>query len=187
MCVCVCDLIFNDPDPLLMLFNFFKTSFTKYATIRIHFFYSYAYENSDKTELTGYKQDGVISTLNGKPLKSVDQFIYLGSNISSTESDFNIGKAWTTVDRLLLHHLDFSKTPGEKGSCELNKDAVYYIEQILEAAPYKIKAVWSLISHLTTAPPPVRRPRHARHCWRTYVNFSPTFLVDMGTPVWLTI
>ena len=32
-----------------------------------------------------------------------DQFIYLGSNISSTESDFNIliGKAWTTIDRLM--------------------------------------------------------------------------------------
>ena len=30
------------------------------------------------------------SPLNGKPLKLIDQFIYLGSNISSTESDINI-------------------------------------------------------------------------------------------------
>ena len=33
--------------------------------------------------------NGVIS-FNVKPLKLVDQFIYLGSNISSTESDVNI-------------------------------------------------------------------------------------------------
>ena len=38
------------------------------------------------------------------PLKLVDQFIYLGNNISSTESNVNIGivKAWTTVDKLLI-------------------------------------------------------------------------------------
>ena len=34
----------------------------------------------------------------------MDQFIYLGSNISSTESDVNIriGKAWTFIDRLTI-------------------------------------------------------------------------------------
>ena len=49
-----------------------------------------------------FNQDGVISTLNVKPLKLVDQFIYLSSNISSTESDVNIcmGKAQITIDRL---------------------------------------------------------------------------------------
>ena len=43
-----------------------------------------------------------ISTLNDKPLKLVDYFIYLSSNISSSESDFNlrIGKAWTAIDSL---------------------------------------------------------------------------------------
>ena len=35
-----------------------------------------------------FKQDTAI-TLNDKLLKQVDQFIYLGSNISSTESDIN--------------------------------------------------------------------------------------------------
>ena len=40
--------------------------------------------------------------LNGQPLIVVDQFTYLSSNISSTESDLNkrIGKAWTAIDRL---------------------------------------------------------------------------------------
>ena len=38
--------------------------------------------------------------LNGKPMKIIDQFIYVGSNISSTESDvdIHIGKAWTTIN-----------------------------------------------------------------------------------------
>ena len=49
-----------------------------------------------------FNQDNAISSLNGKPLKLVDQFIYLGSNISSTKSDVNIciGKAWTAIDSL---------------------------------------------------------------------------------------
>ena len=47
------------------------------------------YVNSDKTELMCFKKDSAIS-LNGKPVKSIDQFIYIGNNISSTESDVNI-------------------------------------------------------------------------------------------------
>ena len=46
--------------------------------------------NVDKTEFMCFKQDRAISTLNGKPLKLIDLFTYLGSNISSTESDVNI-------------------------------------------------------------------------------------------------
>ena len=34
-----------------------------------------------------FNPDGAFYSLNGKPLKSVYQFIYLSSNISSTESD----------------------------------------------------------------------------------------------------
>ena len=37
------------------------------------------------------------TTLSGKPLKLVDRFIYLGSNIS-TES--NVNKVWNVGDRL---------------------------------------------------------------------------------------
>ena len=49
------------------------------------------------------KQDGAISSLSCNLLKSVDQFIYLDSNISSRESDVNIrkGNAWAATDRLL--------------------------------------------------------------------------------------
>ena len=42
----------------------------------------------------GFKQDGSISSLNGKPLKLVDQFIYLNSNISSTENNVKIHIVW---------------------------------------------------------------------------------------------
>ena len=47
------------------------------------------YVNSDKTEFICFKKKGGMSTLNGKPLKPVEQFTYLCSNISSTESDIN--------------------------------------------------------------------------------------------------
>ena len=54
------------------------------------------------TEEICFNQDDAISSLDIKPLKFVDKFKYLGSNISSTESDVNIciGKAWTAIDRL---------------------------------------------------------------------------------------
>ena len=56
--------------------------------------------NADKTEFKCFKQDGVISTLNGKPLKLVDQFTYLGSNILLTESNIHVGK--TAIDRFSI-------------------------------------------------------------------------------------
>ena len=55
------------------------------------------------SEFMCFNQDAVIFTLNGKHLKIVDQFIYLGSDISSTESDVNIhiGEELTAIDRIL--------------------------------------------------------------------------------------
>ena len=60
------------------------------------------YVNSDKTEYMCYWPNGDIFTLDGKRLKVVDNFTYLGRDISSTERDINtrIGKAWTAMDRL---------------------------------------------------------------------------------------
>ena len=43
--------------------------------------------NANKTNYIRFKQKRTISTLNGKPLKLVNLFIYLGCNILSTESD----------------------------------------------------------------------------------------------------
>ena len=43
-----------------------------------------------------------ISALNGSSLKLVDKFTYLGSSVSSPETDINtrLAKAWTTIDWL---------------------------------------------------------------------------------------
>ena len=49
-----------------------------------------------------FNQDGDISLLNGNPLKLVEQFIYIGSIILSTENDVNMRIAikLTTDDKL---------------------------------------------------------------------------------------
>ena len=49
-----------------------------------------------------FNQTGNISTLNGSFLKLEDKFRYLGSNVSSTETDINtrLPKTWTAVDWL---------------------------------------------------------------------------------------
>ena len=46
--------------------------------------------NSDKTEVTYFKQDEAIFSLNCRPLKLVDKFTILGWNKPSTESHVNI-------------------------------------------------------------------------------------------------
>ena len=45
--------------------------------------------NAHKTEYMCLNQRGDISTLNGSSLKLVDKFTYLGSSVSSTETDIN--------------------------------------------------------------------------------------------------
>ena len=56
----------------------------------------------DKTEFTCFNQTSDISTLNGKSLKLVDKFAYLGSSILSTKNYINtcLAKTWTAIDRL---------------------------------------------------------------------------------------
>ena len=62
-----------------------------------------SYINANKTVFMWFKQGGALSTPSGEPLKLADQFTYLSSNISSTESDINIClvKAWNAIDWLL--------------------------------------------------------------------------------------
>ena len=62
------------------------------------------YENKDKIEFICFKQKEAIFTLSVKPLKLVDQFTYLGNNISLTESyvSIHLGKVWTTFNRLSI-------------------------------------------------------------------------------------
>ena len=60
--------------------------------------------NAHKTEYMCFNQTGDTSTLNGSAVKLVDNFTYLGSSVSSTETDINtwLAKAWTAIDRLLV-------------------------------------------------------------------------------------
>ena len=52
------------------------------------------------TEYMCFNQTGDISTLNGSSLKLVDKFTYIGSSVSSTETDTDapLEKAWTAIN-----------------------------------------------------------------------------------------
>ena len=60
--------------------------------------------NAHKTEYMCFNRTGNISTLNGSTLKLVDKFTYLGSSVSSTETDIDtrLAKAWTAINRLSI-------------------------------------------------------------------------------------
>ena len=60
------------------------------------------HRNTNKMKYMHFKQEEAISTLSGKLLKLVDKFTYLGSSISSTESDVNIclAKVWSAIHKL---------------------------------------------------------------------------------------
>ena len=60
------------------------------------------YFNAHKMEYMCFNKTGDISTLNGSSPKLVDKFTYLGSSVSSTETDINtrLAKAWTAIDSL---------------------------------------------------------------------------------------
>ena len=131
---------------------------------------------ANKTEYLSFKREGTISTLTSRPLKLVYQSTYLGSNISSAESDVNLhlAKVWTAIDRLsiiwksdlsdkikrdfflscvcvsttvLMHHVDAIKTHREETRWELHKNATCSFEQILETTFHKTAAVRPLTSH----------------------------------------
>ena len=50
------------------------------------------------------KRNGAIFALCGKPLKLVDLFVHLGSNIYSIENDINtcLEEVWIAVDWILI-------------------------------------------------------------------------------------
>ena len=121
--------------------------------------------NADKTEYMCFNQRGDISTQNGRSLKLVDKFTYLGSSVSSTENNINtqLAKAWTLINRLsviwksdltdkmkrsffqaavtsiLLHGCSLNVW-GEAWR-QLHKKAASNIEQVLQAAPHKAAAI----------------------------------------------
>ena len=133
----------------------------------------YVYMNADKTEFICLNED-LFSFLRGKPLKLVIQFAYLGSNISSIESNINvrIRKAWTDINRLSIimksdlyekkkkmcqyYFIDsqsrLKKHIEKKSRWELHENARCCFEHILVAAPGKTATAWPLASLLTNYP-----------------------------------
>ena len=60
--------------------------------------------NAKKTEYIVYNHQGAIKTTKDQQLKSVDNFVYLGSNIASTQTDVEarIAKAWSIINKLSI-------------------------------------------------------------------------------------
>ena len=80
---------------------------------------------------------------------------------------------------LWMHNMDADKTHREKVRWELHKNAMSYIEQILEATSYETTALWPL-TYLKTIQ--IRQTRHAGHYWRSkdelindILQWTPTY------------
>ena len=84
------------------------------------------YVNAHKTEYTCFNQRGDISTLDGNSLKLEDKFTFLGSSVSSTETNTNmqLPKARTAIDSLsVIWKLDLT----DKIKCSFFQAAVVSI------------------------------------------------------------
>ena len=145
-----------------------------------------------------FNQTDDISTLNGSSLKQVDKFTYLGSSVSSTETDMNtqLAKAWTTMDRLLvvwksdltdrIKHSFFQAavvsillygcttwTLTKWMEKKLDGNYTRMLRAILNKSWKQHATKQQLYGHL----PPImrtvkiRRTRHAGHCWRKKIYF----------------
>ena len=140
-----------------------------------------------------FNQTGDISTQNGSSLKLVDKFTYLGSSVSSTETDINtrLTKAWTANNKLsVIWKSDL--TDKMKRSffqaavvsillygcttwtltkrLEKNLDGNYtrMLRAILNKSWRQHLTKQQLYGHLLpiTKTIQVRQTRHAGHCWR---------------------
>ena len=150
--------------------------------------------NEHKTEYMWFKQRSVISILNSNSLKLVNKFTYLGSSVSSTETDINtrLAKAWTAIDRLsLIWKSDLTDkikrsffqaavvsillygcttwTLIKRMEKKLNDNHTRMLRTILNKSWRQHPTKQQLYGHL----PPfkkttkLRQTRHVGHCWRS--------------------
>ena len=167
------------PDRVLFRGKIEETLYKQMTDVKLWLLYSHSklcssvsglHVNAHKTEYMCYNQTGDITTLDGTPLKLVDKFTYLVSNVSSTEKDIEtrLTKAWTAIDRLsiiwkseltnkmkrsffqaavvsiLLYGCTtwtLTKTTGEEARRQLHKNAASNIEQVLAATPHKAPTI----------------------------------------------
>ena len=142
-------------------------------------------------------QTGNISTLNGSSLKLVDKFTYLGSSVSSIDTDINtwLTKVWTVIDRLsIIWKSDLT----DKMKCSFFHAAIVsillygctrwmltkWLEKKLHGNYTRMLRVilnksWKqhptkqqLYGHRPSIAKTIqiRRTRHAGHCWRSRDN-----------------
>ena len=139
-----------------------------------------------------YDQTGVISTLDGTPLKLVDKFTYLGSSVTSTEKniDTRLTKAWTAINRLSIiwksdltdkmKHSFFQAavasillygcttwTLTKRLEKKLDGNYTRMLRTFLNNSWRQHPTRHQLYGHLPPITIQVRRTRHAGHCWRS--------------------
>ena len=147
--------------------------------------------NAHNTEYMCFNQAGNIYTLKDSTLKLVEMFTYLGSSVSSTETDMNmrLGKAWAVNDRLwVMWKSDLT----DKMEHSFFQAAIVWIllygcttwtltkrmekkvngnySRMLRTSPGDTKQL--LYGHLPpiTKTIKIRRTRNVGHCWRTRVE-----------------
>ena len=118
--------------------------------------------NAQKTEYMCFNQRGDISTLNGCSLKLVDKFTYLGSSVSSIETDMKPSFFLAAVVSILLYGCT---TWTLTKRVEKKLDGNY--TRMLRASPGgSTQQSSSCTYHPFTKTIKIRRIRHAGHCWR---------------------
>ena len=141
-----------------------------------------------------FNQTGDISTLNGSSLKLVDKFTYLGSSISTTETDIGtrLAKAWTAFDSLsviwksdmtdkmkrsffqaaVVSILLYGCTTWTLTKCmkkRLDGNYTRMLQAILKKSWRHHPTKQQLYGHLSpiTKTIKIRRTRYAGDCWRS--------------------
>ena len=147
--------------------------------------------NADKTEFMCINQRGKISTLNGRSLKLVDKFTYLGSSISSTENDINtqLARTWTAINRLsVIWKSDLSDkikcsffqavtmsillygcttwTLTKRMERKLDGNYTRMLQAVLNKSWRQHPTKQQLYRHLLPISK-IIQIRHVRHCWRS--------------------
>ena len=141
-----------------------------------------------------FNPTGNISTLNGNSLKLVDKFTYIGSSVSSTETDIDtrLAKAWTANDSLSviwksdptdkikssLFHAAVESillygyntwTLTKRMEKKLDSNYTRMLQAILNKSQRLNSTKQQLNCHLSpiTKTIKIRRTKHVGYCWRS--------------------
>ena len=147
--------------------------------------------NAHRTEYMCFNETGDISSLNGSALKLVDKYTYLGSSVSSNETDFDtrLAKAWTAIDRLsvvwksdlndkmkrsffqaaivsILLNGCLTWTPTKRMEKKFDVNYAGMLRAILNKSWRQHPTKRQLYGHLPLVTKTIKI-RHAGHCWRS--------------------